>query len=71
MDQYLAFKLEELSNKIREILQIKEEQLINIDYLETLISKINETFSDLKIEKGYNMEFNMKDGKFITINFSD
>lgn len=65
----LIVKLESISNDIREILEIPSDKIINSDYLETLIKKIHENFENYKIEKGYDMQFTLKDGDKITITY--
>lgn len=54
MIDYAIFeKLEKSATKLREFLKIPSEQILNYEYLDELVTKINSNFSDVVIEDGY------------------
>ena len=70
MNSSVALILENFSIKIRKILEIESERIININDLDDLIVKINNTFSFIKIEEGYDMLLELtNNGKNYIINY--
>lgn len=66
-DISVILKLDEVATKLRDILEIPEEFIVNYDYLYEFINNVNKKFDTYKIELGHNMEFVLKDGKYITV----
>ena len=71
MDLVVGNELEKLSVYIRKRLKIKEEEIINGDYLYTLIEKINENFSCIKVEKDNYLACVIENENFVKIKYDD
>lgn len=69
-DLLVVLKLDDVATEIRKILEIPEDFIVNYNFKEELIKRINQKFESFKIEADYGMSFTLKNGRDILITYN-